>query len=108
MGDVVKLSVARRARSTTGQPRTPFFVRLGPAKHHFQAVLRKGSRRRTYRVFRIGDLEERYQVWVRVNGRPHRALCTTDVSVIAGLVQEFERDVAALIAEGWTRDEEPS
>lgn len=66
----------------------------------FRVELAKGEDRRLFEVIpNVGN--GKWQSWMRHNGRQLRALVIDDPLVVKTTIAEYEREIAALLADGW-------
>ena len=66
----------------------------------WRVVLVKGTRERLYEIRQAGE-SGAMQTWVRFDRRPHRAKLTRSVLELAQIRGEFEREITALLEDGW-------
>ena len=91
-------------------PVVPF--RAKPVTHapieRWRVVLVKGDRTRLYEIL-PGGAPGAVQTWVRINGKPHRALLLRDEPRrVAEIRAQYVREIAELELDGWARVESGS
>lgn len=68
----------------------------------WRVELRNGDRRRVYEIQPAGQPGV-MQTWVRFDGQAHRAQLTRSSADLESLRAQFEREIAELERDGWTR-----
>lgn len=77
-----------------------FRPRVEPPKdRRYKVRLTKGTATRLYQILPVGD---RWQCWIRANGKPYLSICTDEIAHLDRIAVEFAEDVQALKADGWT------
>ena len=77
-------------------PRTP-----QPKDRRFKVTLVKDGRKRLYQIL-PGGSPEQWQVWIRADGKELHAVWTHDAAHLDRIRREWEEDIAALKASGWS------
>lgn len=76
-------------------------ARVPPKPARFRVELAKGKHRRLFEIIpNVGN--GRWQSWMRFDGKPLRAETTDDPILVRAIREEYEREIAALKADGWT------
>ena len=80
----------------------PFPTEPDPYPNPFlmKVTLVRGDGRRVYQILPGGEPGV-YQTWVRFNGKPHRAQLVRTASHVGMIKAQYDREIAALLADGW-------